>query len=101
MNTLLHLLVFLFAALTACASSTTNITSLLDNLPSCSVNCIVNGVAQDGCTITDLRCGCSKINELTKTVSPCLAKAGCTLEDMTRMLPSPLNCFAVSQDLIS
>ncbi|PNP57691.1 hypothetical protein THARTR1_02689 [Trichoderma harzianum] len=85
MKALVHILVFFFAALAACTSSTTgNITALLDSLPKCSVNCIVDGVAQDGCTLTDLSCGCSKINELTKIVSPCLAKANCSLEDMTQ-----------------
>ncbi|KAM6483429.1 hypothetical protein HDV62DRAFT_327852 [Trichoderma sp. SZMC 28011] len=86
MKALVHILVFFFAALAACASSSTtgNITALLDSLPKCSINCIVDGVAQDGCTLTDLSCGCSKINELTKIVSPCLAKANCSLEDMTQ-----------------
>ncbi|KAL7955718.1 hypothetical protein V8C34DRAFT_290823 [Trichoderma compactum] len=85
MKALVHILVFFYAALAACTSSTTgNITALLDSLPKCSINCIVDGVAQDGCTLTDLACGCSKINELTKIVSPCLAKANCSLKDMTQ-----------------
>ncbi|UKZ48569.1 hypothetical protein TrVGV298_002794 [Trichoderma virens] len=66
MKALVHLLVFFFAALVASTSSAPNITSLLDSLPP-----------------FDLSCGCSKINELTKIVSPCLAKANCTLQDMT------------------
>ncbi|EHK25612.1 uncharacterized protein TRIVIDRAFT_19266 [Trichoderma virens Gv29-8] len=83
MKALVHLLVFFFAALVASTSSAPNITSLLDSLPPCSINCIVDGVAKDGCNLSDLSCGCSKINELTKIVSPCLAKANCTLQDMT------------------
>ncbi|KAL7933317.1 hypothetical protein V8C35DRAFT_305517 [Trichoderma chlorosporum] len=84
MKTLVHLVVLLFAALAACSSSAPNITSLLDSLPKCSIDCIVSGVTQDGCTLSDFSCGCSKINELTTIVSPCLAKANCTLEDMTQ-----------------
>ncbi|KAL7949480.1 hypothetical protein V8C42DRAFT_311018 [Trichoderma barbatum] len=82
MKAVFHLFVFLFAALAACAAPSLN--SLLNSLPKCSVNCIVEGVAKDGCNISDLACGCSKINELTKIVSPCLAEANCTLEDMTQ-----------------
>ncbi|OTA07696.1 SSCRP protein [Trichoderma parareesei] len=84
MKTLLQLFILLFAAVTAGATATPNATTLLDSLPPCSINCIVEGVTKDGCSLTDLACGCSKINELTKIVSPCLAKAGCTLEQMTQ-----------------
>ncbi|KAL6864016.1 cell wall protein [Trichoderma novae-zelandiae] len=84
MNALLHLFILLFAAVTAHASTSPNVTTLLDSLPPCSINCIVDGVTKDGCSLTDLACGCSKLNELTKIVSPCLAKAGCTLEQMTQ-----------------
>lgn len=84
MKALLQLFILLFAAVTASATTTPNATTLLDSLPPCSIDCIVEGVTKDGCTLTDLACGCSKINELTKIVSPCLAKAGCTLEQMTR-----------------
>jgi hypothetical protein len=94
MKALLQLFILLFAAVTAGATTTPNATTLLDSLPPCSINCIVEGVTKDGCSLTDLACGCSKINELTKIVSPCLAKAGCTLEQMTRTgslkLPAPL-----------
>ncbi|GFP56943.1 hypothetical protein TASIC1_0007043500 [Trichoderma asperellum] len=84
MASLFQLFVLLFvAALTVSAASAPNMTSLVDKLPPCSLNCIVEGVTQDGCAISDLACGCSKINELTKTVSPCMAKAGCTLDEMT------------------
>ncbi|TFB07684.1 hypothetical protein CCMA1212_001118 [Trichoderma ghanense] len=84
MNAFLQLFILLFAAVTAGATSTPNVTTLLDSLPPCSINCIVDGVTKDGCSLTDLACGCSKINELTEIVSPCLAKAGCTLEQMTQ-----------------
>ncbi|PTB40960.1 hypothetical protein M441DRAFT_415421 [Trichoderma asperellum CBS 433.97] len=85
MASLFQLFVLLFAAaLTVSAASAPNMTSLVDKLPPCSLNCIVEGVTQDGCAISDLACGCSKINELTKTVSPCMAKAGCTLDEMTQ-----------------
>ncbi|KAM0249503.1 hypothetical protein ACHAQJ_009051 [Trichoderma viride] len=85
MNSLLQLFILLFAAaLAVSASSTPNITSLIDKLPPCSLECIINGVTQDGCSPDDLACGCSKINELTKTVSPCMAKANCTLDEMTQ-----------------
>lgn len=87
MNSLFQFFILLFAAaLAVSATSTPNITSLVGKLPPCSLECIINGVTQDGCSIDDLACGCSKINELTKTVSPCLAKAGCSLDEMTRMV---------------
>ncbi|KAL6905003.1 hypothetical protein GGI43DRAFT_381394 [Trichoderma evansii] len=85
MASLFQLFVLLFAAaLTVSATSDLNMTSLVDKLPPCSLNCIIEGVTQDGCAITNLTCGCSKINDLTKTVSPCMAKAGCTLDEMTQ-----------------
>ncbi|RFU71724.1 cell wall [Trichoderma arundinaceum] len=93
MTSLLQLFILLFAAAVAVsASATPNITSIVDKLPPCSLECIINGVTQDGCAIDDLACGCSKLNELTKIVSPCLAKAGCTLDEMTSMVsPSQLS----------
>lgn len=95
MASLFQLFVLLFAAaLTVSATSAPNMTSLVDKLPPCSLNCIIQGVTQDGCAINDLSCGCSKINDLTKTVSPCMAKAGCTLDEMTRTaVLAPSFCF--------
>lgn len=88
MNSLFQLFVLLFAALAVSASSPApNMTSIVDKLPPCSLTCIINGVTQDGCAIDDLACGCAKLNQLTKTVSPCMAKAGCTLDEMTRRIP--------------
>ncbi|KAL7926136.1 hypothetical protein ACQKWADRAFT_281859 [Trichoderma austrokoningii] len=85
MASLFQLFILLFAAaLTVSAASAPNITSLVDTLPPCSLNCIIDGVTNDGCAVDDLSCGCSKINDLTKTVSPCMAKAGCTLDEMTQ-----------------
>ncbi|KAM0485353.1 hypothetical protein ACHAPX_001339 [Trichoderma viride] len=85
MASLFQLFILLFAAaLTVSAASAPNITSLVDKLPPCSLNCIIDGVTNDGCAVSDLACGCSKINDLTKTVSPCMAKAGCTLDEMTQ-----------------
>ncbi|KAK1247441.1 hypothetical protein MKX07_002350 [Trichoderma sp. CBMAI-0711] len=94
MKTLLQLFILLFAAVTAGATATPNATTLLDSLPPCSINCIVEGVTKDGCSLTDLACGCSKINELTKIVSPCLAKAGCLLVNGTSSDADPTTTTA-------
>lgn len=104
MASLFRLFVLLFAAaLTVSAASAPNITSLVDKLPPCSLNCIIDGVTNDGCAVSDLACGCSKINDLTKTVSPCMAKAGCTLDEMTRTVCpfSSNSVFLVAQCVVA
>lgn len=81
---LLIQLVFLFTS-TILAST---LTDLQSKLPQCSLECLVSGAAEHGCSAQDMTCMCTKIEPMIKTVSPCLVKAGCHLEDITGTFPS-------------
>jgi hypothetical protein len=52
-------------------------------LPKCSLVCVVEGISQHNCTLDDFECQCNKIEDIVKTVSPCLVRAGCNLQNIT------------------
>ncbi|KAK5992286.1 hypothetical protein PT974_05687 [Cladobotryum mycophilum] len=76
-------IVLFILLLVSSVAATFNITELVGQLPQCSIQCLVDGVSSDGCSMLDIACHCSKAAQLTKTISPCFAKAGCTLAEMT------------------
>lgn len=77
------------AALTRAVLSATDISELQDQLPDCSIECIAEGAAKFDCAITDISCQCSKMEEITQEVSPCLVnKGGCSFEEITGQLRS-------------
>jgi hypothetical protein len=63
----------------------TDIATILSQLPKCAVKCLVEGASEHGCAPTDYVCQCSKTAEITRTVSPCMIRAGCDLEDLGGM----------------
>ncbi|KAG9249917.1 uncharacterized protein F5Z01DRAFT_434545 [Emericellopsis atlantica] len=77
-----RLLIVVLAA-AARATTTTDLKALQEKLPPCSLSCIVKGVEQFGCAITDLECQCRNIEALTAEVSPCLVSDGCSFEEIT------------------
>ncbi|CAM1501011.1 Fc.00g101730.m01.CDS01 [Cosmosporella sp. VM-42] len=77
--TLLHFLTTALLLTTTLAS----IADLQAQLPKCSLDCLAKGAAEHGCRAQDIACQCSKMEAMIKTVSPCLVKAGCELQDIT------------------
>lgn len=60
-----------------------DLASLQKLLPECSLLCLADGVMKHNCTLDDFECQCNNIEPIIKTVSPCLVKAGCTLQNIT------------------
>lgn len=79
----MRLLVAFFASLFALAVSAIDLLELQKKLPPCSLPCLIQGVSDNGCSIDDFACQCSKLEKIIKTVAPCLVKAGCGLENIT------------------
>ncbi|PHH81782.1 hypothetical protein CDD82_7888 [Ophiocordyceps australis] len=65
------------------ARAALDIAALRQELPSCSLPCIVSSVQGSGCAITDLPCLCVQVEPLLAVLAPCLVKAGCRLENIT------------------
>lgn len=63
-----------------------NLLELQAQLPECSLQCIAEGAAKFGCSITDISCQCSQLQAMTKEVAPCLAQEGCDMEQITGKL---------------
>jgi hypothetical protein len=59
-----------------------NSTDVLKLLPKCAIDCVLAGISANGCALDDFACQCSKLGEMTKTVSPCLVNAGCDLNEL-------------------
>ncbi|KAL1971357.1 hypothetical protein VTN77DRAFT_309 [Rasamsonia byssochlamydoides] len=52
------------------------------NIPTCSINCLVTALSNDGCSsLTDFACHCEKPN-LVSEVTPCVQKA-CSVADQS------------------
>ncbi|KAK1976938.1 hypothetical protein LZ30DRAFT_567526, partial [Colletotrichum cereale] len=65
------------------AADTVN--ELVDQIPTCAVNCIRDAAQAVNCDITDFACSCSKITELTPNVVSCLATSGCSTADQAKV----------------
>lgn len=61
-----------------------DIGKILQEFPKCALDCVTAGSKEVGCGVLDLTCECSKFEQLTKIVTPCLVHAGCKLEEVTR-----------------
>ena len=67
------------------AATAISLADLESQLPSCALLCLAQGVTAHNCQIDDFVCQCTRIEPIIKTVSPCLAKAGCSLENITSL----------------
>lgn len=72
-------------AIMAPAAVLADILELQAQLPTCSLGCLSDGADKFGCVVTDLTCMCTKVEEMTKEVAPCLVNVGdCELEEILR-----------------
>lgn len=82
---LLALLSFFYAA----ALAEVNITALISDIPECALECVLNGPGEVGCDILDIHCLCSKLENMTAIVAPCMVHANCTLDEIMGAFNSP------------
>ncbi|KAJ4299623.1 hypothetical protein N0V90_004869 [Kalmusia sp. IMI 367209] len=72
---------FAIAALAALTTSQS-----ISDLPSCSLTCVVNGVTGLGCGVTDFECACTKADQLTPVVTPCVQQACPSTADQQKVI---------------
>ncbi|GKT91353.1 CFEM domain-containing protein [Colletotrichum tofieldiae] len=74
------------------------INELVDQIPTCAVNCIRDAAQTVNCDIQDFACSCSKITQLTPAVVSCLATSGCSSTDQAKVFQvTPQICAQVGE----
>ncbi|GKT59970.1 CFEM domain-containing protein [Colletotrichum tofieldiae] len=74
------------------------INDLVDQIPTCAVNCIRDAAQTVNCDIQDFACSCSKITQLTPAVVSCLATSGCSSTDQAKVFQvTPQICAQVGE----
>jgi len=58
----------------------------IGDLPQCSLSCILAGVPQTGCDVTDFKCACGKADVLTPAITPCVQKACTSPADQAKVI---------------
>jgi hypothetical protein len=69
---------FTLAGLAALISAQT-----VDDLPPCSVTCLLNGMKLAGCAVDDLQCACVNAGTMNNDISPCLKTACDSVDENT------------------
>lgn len=61
----------------ATASNSTDLASLVDQLPQCALGCLQQSAASINCTSSDLPCLCDKSDQLIAAIGPCVFTSSC------------------------
>ncbi|ROV89639.1 hypothetical protein VSDG_08066 [Cytospora chrysosperma] len=65
----------------AAAASSTDVSALTNELPSCSLLCLMSGASTAGCEATDYACQCENQAAITTASTSCL-KSACSAADI-------------------
>lgn len=76
------------ASLAAAASSDANVTSLVAQLPSCSVSCLEAAATSAGCGASDYSCQCSHTDAVEANATSCLTSS-CSISNITSESSQP------------
>lgn len=76
-------------AAAASSDSSSDVTSLVAQLPTCSVSCLDQGATSAGCGTSDYSCQCEKQEAITANATSCLASS-CALSNITSKRPAYL-----------
>ncbi|OTA53948.1 hypothetical protein K449DRAFT_469653 [Hypoxylon sp. EC38] len=89
----------LAVALFAAAVSADSLQELISQIPSCAKPCLDDASTKIGCSTTDNKCQCSKIDDLTTQAIGCVSTS-CSADDLTETTQlSTQICLAVAQDV--
>lgn len=80
---------FLGLATAASSESSSDVSSLAAELPSCSVSCITESAAAQGCGSTDYSCQCENEAAISANASSCLTSS-CSIQNISGMSPISL-----------
>lgn len=80
-------------ALFAAAVSADSLQELISQIPSCAKPCLDDASTKIGCSTTDNKCQCSKIDDLTTQAIGCVSSS-CSADDLTGTFsPIPQTSF--------
>ncbi|KAI1418308.1 hypothetical protein F5Y13DRAFT_58 [Hypoxylon sp. FL1857] len=86
-------------ALFAAAVSADSLQELISQIPSCAKPCLDDASTKIGCSTTDNKCQCTKIDDLTTEAIGCVSTS-CSADDLTETTQlSTQICLAVAQDI--
>jgi hypothetical protein len=71
----------------AAATSSTDVSALTNELPSCSLLCLVSGASTAGCEATDYACQCENQAAITTASTSCLKSACSASEIGSKLIP--------------
>lgn len=63
------------------AAATIDVSSLVNELPSCSLLCLISGASATGCSATDYACQCENEAAVTGNATTCL-KSACSASEI-------------------
>lgn len=72
-------------SLFAAAVAADDVNSLVAQIPSCALTCLVTSATQVNCGITDYKCQCENATELQAVATPCVSSA-CSVADQATAL---------------
>ncbi|KZL63207.1 cfem domain-containing protein [Colletotrichum incanum] len=85
-------------SLLAAVVAAETVNELVDQIPTCAVNCIRDAAQTVNCDVQDFACSCSKITQLTPAVVSCLATSGCSSTDQAKVFQvTPQICAQVGE----
>ncbi len=71
----------LFVAALAGFVAAQDINTLISEIPSCALTCLLTGASDAGCGTSDYACQCSNQSTIQTSAEPCLTKA-CSTSDI-------------------
>lgn len=78
------LILSVFLGLSAAASS--DVSSLISQLPSCGQTCLVSGAAAANCEATDYSCQCDNEDTIIANSTSCIVSS-CSVSDISSKMP--------------
>ena len=69
-----------------------DIGTLVCEIPSCALTCLLTAGTSAGCDATDYKCQCSNASKIQSSAAPSLEKA-CTAQEISSMLLSMSRCL--------
>lgn len=71
----------------AAATTSTDVSALTNELPSCSLLCLMSGASSAGCGATDYTCQCENQAAITSASTSCLKSACSASEIGSKLIP--------------
>lgn len=72
------------ASSSAPAATSTDLTSLVNQLPQCALGCLEESASSINCTTSDLPCLCNKSSQLVSAIAPCILTSSCNSNEQSR-----------------